>query len=282
VIDVRRMQALAQEVSRLEGALAPFHVGDVTWQVFSRGVGDWEFRFWERDGRDVGWAWLQRPNKLDYCVHPAHRDDSLHDELLGWFEAEADGDELVSWAQSTDKPMLDALRRRGYSDGGLLPFAVHDRALDGTSVPEVADGFRLRTVGPEDLEARVELHRIVWDPSRVTVETYAEMTRKWPYRPDLDCVVEAPDGRLVAYCLAWLDEQSATGLFEPVGTHPDFRRLGLGSAACRLALHRLREEGATHAKVAAIVDPANLGAKLLYESVGFREVGRALRLVKRR
>ena len=276
------MQTLAQEVTRLEGALAPFHIGDVTWQVFSRGPGDWHVRFWERGGSDVAWAWLQRPNKLDSCVHPGHRDDALHDDLLDWFEAGAEGDELISWAQSTDEPMLDALRRRGYRDGEYLPFAVHEQALEDTRVPQTPEGFRLRTVRPDDLEARVGLHRIVWEPSRVTVETYAEMTRQWPYRADLDCVVEAPDGRLVAYCCAWLDPANAAGLFEPVGTHPEFRRLGLGSAVCRFALHRLREEGAGSAKVAAIVDPANMGAKLLYESVGFREVGRALRLVKRR
>ena len=54
------------------------------------------------------------------------------------------------------------------------------------------------------------------------VETYAEMTQAWPYRADLDCVVEAPDGRLAAYCLAWLDEANAAGELEPVGTHPEF------------------------------------------------------------
>jgi ribosomal protein S18 acetylase RimI-like enzyme len=268
-----------QEVWRREGALAPQHIGDITWQAFSHGPGDWKVRFWQREGRDIAWAWLKLPDKLDYCVHPAHRDDALLGELIDWFEAEADADELISWAQSTDGPMLSALGRHGYGNGGLLPFAVHDRSLDAVTVA-LPEGFELRTAGPDDLRARVELHRIVWAPSRVTVETYAEMTRAWPYRADLDCVVEGPDGRLAAYCLAWLDDANSAGLFEPVGVHPDFRRLGLGSAVCSFALRRLREEGATRAKVAAIVDPANLGAKLLYESVGFREIARALRLVR--
>ena len=39
---------------------------------------EWQLRFWERDGQDVAWAWLKLPNKLDYCVHPAHRADALH------------------------------------------------------------------------------------------------------------------------------------------------------------------------------------------------------------
>jgi ribosomal protein S18 acetylase RimI-like enzyme len=282
VIDVRRMQALAQEVWRLEGPLAPLHVGDLAWQAFSRGPGDWRVRFWERDGRDVAWGWAQLPKKLDSCVHPDHRDDELLDELIDWYEAESEGDELLVWAQSTDGAMLAALERGGYVDIGLEPMAVHHIRIENPPAAAVPDGFRLRTVEPDDLAARVDLHRIVWKPSRVTEETYAELTEAWPYRTDLDCVVEAPDGRLAAYCLAWLDEANAAGELEPVGTHPNFRRLGLAASVCRFALQRLAEEGTTQAVVYAFVDPRNPGPRLLYESIGFREVSRALRLVKRR
>jgi len=102
----------------------------------------------------------------------------------------------------------------------------------------------------------------------------------WPYRRELDCVVEGPGGRLVAYCLAWLDPDNRAGEFEPVGTHPDFRRIGLGSAVCRFALRRLEEEGATRAVVYALVDSEDPGAKALYESVGFVETSRFLRYTR--
>ena len=105
------------------------------------------------------------------------------------------------------------------------------------------DGYRLRTVEPADLEARVELHRVVWAPSRVTVESFVNVQAAWPYRADLDCVVEAPDGSLAAYCLAWLDDANGVGELEPVGTHPDYRRRGLASAVCLFALHRLQRGG---------------------------------------
>jgi len=282
VIDVGRMQALTQEVWGLEGALAPQHIGDLAWQAFSRGPGDWKVRFWKRGGHDVAWAWAQLPKKLDSCVHPDHRDDELLDELLNWFESEAESEELVVWALSMDAAMLAALHRRGYVDAGLEPMAIHHIQLGAEPAPAVRAGFRLRTVEPDDLAARVDLHRVVWDPSRVTTETYTELMHAWPYRADLDCVVEGPDGRLAAYCLAWLDEANAAGELEPVGTHPDFRRLGLAASVCRFALHRLAAHGAMQAVVYAFVDPANRGPKLLYEWIGFREVSRALRLVKQR
>jgi ribosomal protein S18 acetylase RimI-like enzyme len=88
----------------------------------------------------------------------------------------------------------------------------------------------------------------------------------WPYRESLDCVVEAPDGRLAAYCLCWPDDENGVGEFEPVGTREEFRRLGLGAAVCTFALRRLHAEGLRAAIVYCVTPPACA----LYESIGFR------------
>jgi ribosomal protein S18 acetylase RimI-like enzyme len=104
----------------------------------------------------------------------------------------------------------------------------------------------------------------------------------WPYRPDLDCVVEAPDGSFAAYVLCWYDDVNRVGEFEPVGTHQSHRRRGLGSAVCRFALRRLQEEGASHAVVYASPREDQRQASALYESVGFRRHGRMLALRRTR
>ena len=113
-------------------------------------------------------------------------------------------------------------------------------------------------------------------PSRFRDDVY-ELVRTMPwYRQDLDCVVEAPDGSVAAYTLAWLDEQNRVGELEPVGTHADHRRLGLGRAVNVFAMRRLREEGATTALVGCRGDAAYPIPCKLYESVGFRAVGRTI------
>lgn len=91
-------------------------------------------------------------------------------------------------------------------------------------------------------------------------------------------MVEAPDGSFAAFCLIWLDEQNGVGELEPVGTDPRFRRLGLGTAVCSFALHRLREQGATAAIVYARGDPGYPVPKPLYESIGFRRHSRTIEL----
>ena len=64
-----------------------------------------------------------------------------------------------------------------------------------------------------------------------------------PYRPTLDCVIEAPGGRFAAYALLWPEDATGVGELEPVGVREEFRRRGLGAAVCSFALRRWHEEG---------------------------------------
>jgi hypothetical protein len=70
-------------------------------------------------------------------------------------------------------------------------------SLDGDlPSPDVPPGFRLRQVEPDDADRRAQVHRAAFHPSRVSGESYRNVMAAWPHRPDLDLVIEAPDGRL--------------------------------------------------------------------------------------
>ena len=80
----------------------------------------------------------------------------------------------------------------------------------------------------------------------------------------------APDGSFASYCLVWFDAANRQGLFEPVGTHPDHQRRGLGKAVLAEGLRRLKALGALSAFVNSHL--SNVASNMLYESVGFRLV----------
>ena len=65
---------------------------------------------------------------------------------------------------------------------------------------------------------------------------------------------------------------SKTGLFEPVGTHLDFQRRGLGKVVMTEALYRLQARGMQRAIVSTKAD--NIAGIKLYEAVGFRIANR--------
>lgn len=131
----------------------------------------------------------------------------------------------------------------------------------------VPDGFRLKSLA-EDNDLG-NLHRLIWrgfnhgpEPPDDGLAERRLMQSAPNFRKDLNVVVEAPDGRFVSYCGMWLEPVHRIAYVEPVATDPDFRRMGLGSAAVREGIRRCGEAGATLACVGT--------SMAFYQSLGFR------------
>ena len=102
--------------------------------------------------------------------------------------------------------------------------------------------------------------------------------RSEAYASALDVVAVEADGRIAAFCIAWLDPVTHEGHFEPVGTAPEFQRLGLGKAVLSETMARLQAAGMT--QVSVITPEENLPAVALYHSVGFESIGKLGRFVR--
>jgi mycothiol synthase len=143
------------------------------------------------------------------------------------------------------------------------------RPIAGCVLPA---GFVIRSLAGEgEVEAYVRLHRAAFGTENMTVEWRARTLRRPEYLPELDLVAVAPDGRLAAFCVAWLNSHSegkSSGQIEPLGVHKDFRGLGLGRAILGEALRRLHRCGADTVYVET--DLQRTEALSLYKAVGFR------------
>ncbi|WP_328445929.1 GNAT family N-acetyltransferase [Amycolatopsis sp. NBC_00438] len=273
--DLRAMQSLAQ---RIWSPSSSVHVGDLAWQRFQH-VGreaEWPTVLWEAGAEVVAWGWVSLPGELSLLVDPARPE--LASEVLGWFEDTATAAELTVTVLDAEEHVIAALERSGYALPESSVYQTYmSRLLVDLPEPVVPGGFTVRPVGADDLARRVAVHRAVWHPSRVTEPSYRNVMAAWPYRERLDWVVEAPDGRFAAQCLIWLDERNAVGELEPVGTLPEFRRMGLARAVCLAALHAACEAGAREAVVYPVIGhPKSPAALPLYRDLGFRPYARTL------
>lgn len=77
----------------------------------------------------------------------------------------------------------------------------------------------------------------------VPASAYLEIQGAPDYRSDLDLFVVAPGGDYAAFCTAWVDEKNKFGKFEPVGTHAEYRGLGLGRALLLAGFERMARYG---------------------------------------
>jgi ribosomal protein S18 acetylase RimI-like enzyme len=186
---------------------------------------------------------------------------------------------LQVWVPGWDERWAGLLRRRGYEQRGT-PEDLRARRLD-VDLPDapLADGYRIRPLGgDEDFPARGDLSLVVFHPepdgsTAMCAADYRNVQRCPLYRRDLDLVAEAPDGTLAAFTTTWFDDVTRTGFFEPVGTHPDHRRRGLGRALLVEGMRRLAWYGAEIAYTSSY----GTSAGGLYESVGLAVTGQLVR-----
>ncbi len=269
VDDLQLMLGLAQELWRGDPRDVQCTFGRLAWWSSNIPHGESESRLWFDGDQFVGWGWVTAGTELEFQVRPTHRE--VLDEILRW----AGPDELL--VQSHDTDAIARIEAHGLVHMPNAPWMrLNARPLDDLPDPVLPEGYALRTVREEDFASRAAAHRSAFQPSRFRDDVYAFVRDTPPYRGDLDCVAIAPDGSVAAYTLGWLDEMNRVGQFEPVGTHTDHQRRGIGRAVNLFALHCLRAEGATVGLVECRGDAAYPVPAKLYESVGFREISRQL------
>jgi len=89
------------------------------------------------------------------------------------------------------------------------------------------------------------------------------------YRQDLDLVAVASDGTFASFCTFRMDPVSRITSLEPMGTHPDYRGLGLARLLIFEGLRRAMRYNPALFYIGGAADtPA---ANRLYDSVGFAE-----------
>ncbi|MFB9838810.1 GNAT family N-acetyltransferase [Actinoallomurus acaciae] len=298
------MQTLAQRVTAIRPDLvnSDASFGELAWNWGKDHAGygaSWRRRLWLSGGEAVAWGWARLPHQarrddgsvkdvtgayLAYQVHPDHAE--LVDEVIDWYDATAGDTERTVVPGAADAFALERWAAHGYeTDPSSLGDTgswtqLNERDLTDVERPALPDGFRFRTAEEAGPEAAVRAHLDAWSPSTYTAESYQGVRRTAAYRGDLHILVEAPDGTMASSTIMWLDEANRTAEFEPVGTHPGYRRLGLARAMLLHGMHLARAAGATHMTVACLGAPGHPRARGLYYSVGFRELSRDAPLIK--
>jgi GNAT superfamily N-acetyltransferase len=229
-------------------------------------------RIWENtDGEIVAVALHEGGHQIHPNIHPGSV--QLTDEVVAWAEAAAseNGDDrvfLLVWDNDT------AVRRvalsRGYVETRQRE-VIRSAFFGGWAIgiPEVADGYTLRSVhnNSEDHQRVAVLLNAAFGRTFHTPEDHRAFVANSPsYREHTDLAVIATDGSFAAYGAVNVDEANGIGVFEPVGTHPNHRQLGLAKALMLEGMRRASDMGLVRIEVGTgDLDPPNA----LYDSLPF-------------
>ncbi len=269
--DLAQMQDLLARSLRDAPATTFLHPGDLAWWV------GWppqtpdelaaRVTVVEDGGAIVGWHYLDRED-VNECVDPAAPDPGAV-----WRELDAALEAHPAHARSVredDATGVARLRAAGFTPmrEGMIGFSIDLRAL----APLDPDDRVRPVVLGDDLRPRASVTRAAFrvdKPFERYVGDYEAFTRSPAYPEGWDLVAWAEPGVAAACTIAWPDQVSRVGNFEPVAAHPDLQRRGFASAVVRDGLRRLRDAGMERAVVYTVID--NSGAIALYRSLGFRD-----------
>lgn len=280
--DLRAMEALARQCRA-----GHMHVTDLPYRLSAAALGDPEnTRLWhDRTGTLLGWM-VMHTNfcSLDFVAHPNEEAELLPDMLHWAHDRSLAHPDLVPLGTPEGAPcwfanvfadettQLRILEANGFvSQADVGDYSWTKFWLSRPGDLPVKDyripvGFTVRSLNG-NVEEYVELHRAAFGGTIMNADWRRRTTRHPDYVPELDLVVAAPNGRLAAFCVCWLDVEAQIGQVEPLGCHPDYRRYALGRMALAEGLRRLHAHGAK--KVYVETDSWRSTAKDLYESMGF-------------
>ncbi len=279
--DVELLQTFNAHAAAATDGLGYLHPGDIPHHMFNgnRMYDTAEVvTIWEDDMGVAAWVLGgPRHKESDIQVRPDLKGSEFEREVLGYAEAHLlelmrrhgiESDRIIATAFRGDEFLAQCLVESGWVHDGKPPWVLNRIALADLAEPELPDGYTIRAAtGVEEAAGLAEVHRasfgVPW-----TAEVYRKVMESPGYAAEREFVVVAPDGGFAAFTLTWHDPVNRMGLFEPVGTHSDHRRKGLGKALLLTVLHHMRTVGMEFAEV--VNEGGNEASRALYLSCGFR------------
>jgi GNAT superfamily N-acetyltransferase len=285
--DLAAMQGLCSRRLAASPGRAYAHPGDIAWWVGWPPVDQASLAervtLWEGGDALAGFASFSPPEReLVVFVAPelidTERAAAFEDEMTARAARASDGPVRVLEFEDEDAT-IERWRRRGFAplDEGYLNLT---RVLDPAAERE-PESAAVEPVGDEDADARASVTYAAFDntgPYETYLAEYRGFRASPAYPHGWDLLARDASGSPAACCIAWPDEASGAGTFEPVATHPDFHRQGFGHAVLHAGFHRLAEAGMRWAIVGTAL--GNAGGEALYRSVGF-EPDHVLRVYER-
>lgn len=279
--DLARAQAALMAWTREARPSDYLHKGDIGHRLFNNcygyDVADL-FRYWldEADQVQAFASLYPHWQSFDLQVAPWYAHSDAHAAMIKYCEreslqlAEKYGKTINKWifeASDCDLARDDFLAACGYWK------CKHWFTLTRHTLAHIPDaalpaGFHFHDATDADVAKLADVHNHSFT-SKWNADSYGAVFRA-PHM-EYEIVAVAPDGRFAAFTNVWVDDVNRSLLFEPVGTHSDFRRRGIGKALMAHVLRRMRaERGIERAYVCHEPADKNPASGALYASLGFQ------------
>lgn len=281
--DLPRLQAALAGWIQQAGDCGYYHVGNIAHRIYQGFSGHYPVHdlvhIWEEEQEIVGFTYSYVFETAFFAfASPAYRGSSVELAMLQaasdttlrlMQERKRQEESVITDVYNCDQVRIDLLTQLGFTHDRMWDYITERTLTELIPAPVLPNGFLIRAARMDDCAQLAAIRNNAFG-GEWTAAAYRDNVMRSPhYEPENEIVVVAPDGRLAAFTLIWLDHVNKIGLFEPVGTHSDFRRLGLGRAMMLYGLAQMQRRGMERAAVEHLAE--NRPARELYMSLGFQK-----------
>lgn len=210
-------------------------------------------RLWFEGPLLIAFAYVDDFNNLCFEIAPGKSNPVLEGEISDWglecmrnmMDQSGENVALDSSCSALNLARIELLERMGFIQQEIRSLKF-TRPLNNP-IPKfpLPTGYSIRSVkGEFEITELVNLHQAAFGTDHMTEEYRLAMMHAPDYDQAMDWVAVAPDGSLAAFCIGSIDEEDQTlGYLDPIGTHPDHRRIGLSAAMIAYGLTFLESKG---------------------------------------
>lgn len=235
---------------------------------------------WKDNDTIVGLA-ISEYGKNDIFVETKVEYEYLYKDIFSWIE--------YDWASSKDQiefdvidkhsSKIETLKELGYS------FTKHTESLRFYDLKNelpisIRDGYKVEAFYlNKNYSSRVELVKSAFNNDSYSEKNVKSIETSKDYIKELDLGIISPSGQMVAYCIGWRSNGTRDkGYIEPVGTHADFRRMGLASNMIKTCFNKMYNLGIKEVNISSYAEPDV--SNFLYDSLNPREMYKIFQYTK--
>ncbi len=235
-------------------------------------------RIWEQDSKIVGFAFVDEFNNLWFETETEYDvSDELETEIVRWGmtciksrNAEAGRENTLDCTcNADDSHRISVLKTHGFVPEQVRSLQYLRPLNKPISEYPLPSGFSIRCVkGKGEIEQLVALHRAAFGTNNMTMEYRLAMMSTPQYLREMDLVAVTPNDELTAFCVCGFDDpDKMIGYTDPIGTHPSYQKIGLGTALVSAGLIALKNARANAVRLGTSSD--NIAMQKLASVLGF-------------
>ena len=205
-------------------------------------------------------------NSIYLQIHP--QDRGLEEAMYNWIQANWAQEKayIETYAYDYDTTRQQVLTRLGYQDCGDNGYLRKYDVSQDYPAATLEPGFSIASLKENpNVESHIEAVRNAFNRPSLDQEWFTSKTTAPSYSFKWDLAVISPEGKHVAFCLAWLDLEHHVAELDPIGTHSDYRQKGLAKAVITECFRRLKVSGIRYAYIGSAPEP--YASNRLYDSL---------------